>query len=78
MTGEITLRGNILPIGGLKEKIIGAKRAGIKKIILPKENETDLEEIEEEIKKDIKFILVETYNEIAKELKLWKKIFTVY
>ena len=68
MTGEITLRGRVLPIGGLKEKVIGAHRAGIRKIFLPVENEKDLEEIPEEIKKDIKFIFVSNYKEIYKKL----------
>ena len=70
MTGEITLRGNILPIGGLKEKVIGAKRNGIKKIFIPKENERDLDEIEDQIKENIEFILVSNYDEIIKSLKL--------
>ena len=68
MTGEITLRGRILPIGGLKEKIIGAHRAGIKTVFLPKENEKDLEEIPEDIKKDITFNFVSNYIEIYKKL----------
>ena len=68
MTGEITLRGRILAIGGLKEKIIGAHRAGIKKIFLPKENEKELDEITKDIKKDIKFIFVSNYNEVYKEI----------
>ena len=64
MTGEITLRGKVLPIGGLKEKVIGAHRAGIKTIYIPFDNEKDLEEIPDEIKKDIKFIAVNNYQEI--------------
>lgn len=68
MTGEITLRGRVLAIGGLKEKVIGAHRAGIRKIILPLENKRDLEEIPKEIRKDLKFIFVEHYKEIYKEL----------
>ncbi|MDO4995584.1 MAG: endopeptidase La [Bacilli bacterium] len=68
MTGEITLRGRVLPIGGLKEKVIGAHRAGIRKIFLPVENEKDLEDIPEEIKKDIKFIFVRNYKEIYKKI----------
>lgn len=68
MTGEMTLRGKILPIGGLKEKTIGAHRAGIKKIYLPRENEKDLEEVPKEIKKDIKFIFVDTYQDIYHDL----------
>ncbi len=68
MTGEITLRGRVLAIGGLKEKVIGAHRAGIKTIILPLENEKDLAEIPEEIKKDLKFIFVKNYGDIFKRL----------
>ena len=68
MTGEITLTGRVLPIGGLKEKVIGAHRANIKKIFIPKENEKDLDEIPKEIKKDIKFITVRTYAEMYKKI----------
>lgn len=68
MTGEITLRGRVLPIGGLKEKVIGAHRAGINKIFLPKENEKDLDDIPEEVKSKIKFIFVKNYKEIYKKL----------
>ncbi len=68
MTGEITLRGRVLAIGGLKEKVIGAHRAGIKKIILPLENEKDLDEIPKDIKKEIQFIFVTNYSEIFKKL----------
>ncbi len=58
MTGEITLRGSILPVGGIKEKVLAARRAGIKEIILPEENSKDLEEIPPKIKKEMKFKLV--------------------
>lgn len=68
MTGEITLRGNILPIGGLKDKIIGAHRGGIKTIFIPKKNEKDIDDIPKEIQKDIKLILVDDYKEIYKEV----------
>ena len=64
MTGEMTLRGKVLPIGGLKEKSIGAHRGGIRKIFIPRENFKDLDEIPDEIKKDIKFILVDHYADI--------------
>jgi ATP-dependent Lon protease len=64
MTGEITIRGNILEIGGLKEKAIAAHRAGLKTIIIPKDNIKSLVEIPKEVKKDIKFIPVEHYDEI--------------
>lgn len=72
MTGEITLRGNVLAIGGLKEKVIGAHRAGIRKIFIPKENEKDLDEIPEDIKKEIKFYFISDYQEIYK--KLFKEV----
>ena len=68
MTGEITLRGRVLAIGGLKEKVIGSHRAGIKTIFIPRENEKDLKEIPKEVSYDIEFILVESYEEIAKKL----------
>ncbi len=68
MTGEITLRGTVLPIGGLKEKTMGAHRSGIKKILIPSKNECDLEEIPSEIKKDIKFVLVNNYEDVYKEI----------
>ena len=68
MTGEITLRGRVLAIGGVKEKVIGAHRAGIRKIILPYENEKDLDEIPQEIKTDTKFVFVKNYSEIYKKL----------
>lgn len=68
MTGEITLRGNILPIGGLKEKVIGGYRSGIRTIILPYKNEKDLDEIPKEIKKEINFILVKQYEDVYKQI----------
>ncbi len=68
MTGEITLRGRVLAIGGLKEKIIGAHRAGIRKIFIPQENSKDLDEITADIKKDIEFTFVSNYHEIYKSL----------
>ena len=64
MTGEITLRGRVLPVGGIKEKVLAAKRAGIKTVILPKENENNLEEIPPQIKEGMKFILVEEMGEV--------------
>jgi len=66
MTGEITLRGRVLPIGGLKEKVLGAHRAGIKTIIIPKGNEADIEDVPEEVRKTLQFYPVETLNEVLK------------
>jgi ATP-dependent Lon protease len=64
MTGEITLRGRVLPIGGLKEKILAAHRGGIKKVIIPKENEKDLKDIPKSISKQIQFVFVEHMDEV--------------
>jgi ATP-dependent Lon protease len=63
MTGEITLRGSVLPVGGVKEKVLAAKRAGINTIILPKKNEKDLEEIPERIKKEMDFKFIQKMDE---------------
>ncbi|MCQ1536617.1 endopeptidase La [Methanosarcina sp. KYL-1] len=67
MTGEITLSGSVLPVGGIKEKVLAAHRAGIKKVILPKENERDLEDVPEDVRKELKFVPVETIEEVLKE-----------
>lgn len=64
MTGEITLRGQVLPVGGIKEKVLAAHRAGLKTIILPKDNEPDLEDLPEEVHNAIQFILVERVDEV--------------
>jgi len=66
MTGEITLRGRVLPIGGLKEKTLAAHRAGIKTILIPKENEKDLKEIPDKILKSLDIVLVEHMDEVLK------------
>jgi len=66
MTGEITLRGRVLPIGGLKEKVFAAFRAGIKTIVIPKDNEKDLEEIPENIRSKIKFVTATTMETVLK------------
>ena len=63
MTGEITLRGAVTPVGGIKEKVIAAHRAGIEKVLLPKRNERDLKEVPKEVKDALKFIFVETVEE---------------
>ena len=64
MTGEITLRGRVLPVGGIKEKVLAAKRAGITTIILPKRNEKDLVDVPEKAKEKLSFKLVEKVDEI--------------
>ncbi|MDY0091744.1 MAG: endopeptidase La [Candidatus Vecturithrix sp.] len=64
MTGEITLRGTVLPVGGIKEKVLAARRAGIHTVILPKKNEKDLEEVPENAKKDLKFEFIQKMDEI--------------
>jgi ATP-dependent Lon protease len=66
MTGEITLRGRVLPIGGVKEKVLGALRAGITTIILPKENEADLEDVPDEAKAKLKFHFAETLEDVLR------------
>jgi ATP-dependent Lon protease len=71
MTGEITLRGDVLPVGGIKEKILAAKRAGIKEIILCTKNKQDIDEIKEEYLKGIRFHFVQKMSEVL-ELALTK------
>lgn len=66
MTGEITLRGRVLPIGGLKEKTLSAHRAGLTKIICPKENEKDLDDIPESVREELEFVLVSHVDEVLK------------
>lgn len=68
MTGEITLTGDILPVGGIKEKIISAKEYGIKKIFIPKDNEEDIEKLDKTIKRGIKFMYVSNYEKLFEKL----------
>jgi len=67
MTGEITLRGRVLPIGGLKEKVLAAHRAGIETVIMPIENEKDLVDIPANVRRKMKFIPVSHMDEVLKE-----------
>ena len=64
MTGEITLRGQVLPVGGIKEKILAAHRAGLKTIILPNRNEKDLDDLPDEVRQSMKFILVDQVDQV--------------
>jgi ATP-dependent Lon protease len=66
MTGEITLRGKVMPIGGVKEKVLAAKRAGIKTIILPEKNKNDLDDVPEDLRKEMTFIFADTIDQVIK------------
>jgi ATP-dependent Lon protease len=74
MTGEITLRGKVLPVGGIKEKILAAKRAGIEEIMLGTDNRKDIEEIKEDYLKGLKFIYVETMADVLEVALLSEKV----
>ena len=67
MTGEITLRGNVLPIGGVKEKVLAARRARVTTILLPTQNRRDLEEVPKEPFKDIRFVFVDNMRQVFRE-----------
>lgn len=73
MTGEITLRGRILPIGGLKEKLLAAKNAGIKTVFVPKENRPDVEELSTEITKGLEILFVSHIDEVLGKVLLKKE-----
>ena len=64
MTGEVTLRGRVLPVGGLKEKLLAAKNAGMKKVIVPKKNRRDIEELSREITGGLELVYAETMDEV--------------
>ena len=66
MTGEITLRGKVLPVGGIKEKVLAAHRVGIREVILPRRNERDIEDIPEELRKQLRFVLVDDAEEVLR------------
>jgi ATP-dependent protease La len=73
MTGEITLRGNVLPIGGVKEKVLAARRARIKKVILPEQNRRDLEDLSQEVLHDLEFIFVDNVRQVFREALIEKE-----
>src|SRR5207253_6304435 len=64
MTGEVTLQGRVLPIGGVKQKVLAAHRAGLKEVILPQRNEGDLDDVPEQVRNEIKFHLAETVDQV--------------
>lgn len=68
MTGEITLRGKVLPVGGIREKVLAAHRAGIRKVLLPKDNEADIQEIPEGVRNEMEFVLLKTVNDALKQV----------
>ncbi len=74
MTGEITLRGKVLPVGGIKEKILAAKRAGIKEILLCEENRKDIEEIRKDYIKDLRFTYVKEMGEVLQAALLKERV----
>lgn len=73
MTGEITLRGKVLPVGGIKEKVLAAHRAGVRTVILPEENEKDLRDIPDQVKEDLRFILVGHIDEVLNQALIPRK-----
>ena len=64
MTGEVTLQGRVLPIGGVKQKVLAAHRAGLKEVILPKRNEGDLDDVPEQVREEMTFHIAETVDEV--------------
>jgi ATP-dependent Lon protease len=66
MTGEITLRGKVLPVGGVRDKVLAAPRGGLRRVILPRENEKDLEEVPQEVKEELQLTFVDDIDEALK------------
>ncbi len=67
MTGEITLRGKVLPIGGIKEKVLGAHRAGLRRVLMPSHNEADLDDIPADLRKEMQFVMIESIDQVLRE-----------
>jgi ATP-dependent Lon protease len=67
MTGEITLRGRVLPIGGVKEKVLGAHRAGLRRVLIPLHNEADLDDIPSDLRKEMQFVMLESIDQVLRE-----------
>src|SRR5947209_9030622 len=67
MTGEITLRGKVLPIGGIKEKVLGAHRAGLRRVLIPSHNEADLDDIPADLRKEMQFVMLESIDQVLRE-----------
>jgi ATP-dependent Lon protease len=67
MTGEITLRGKVLPVGGIKEKVLAAHRAGVRTVVLPRRNERDVEDVPEDVRRDIRFVLADEVDDVLRE-----------
>src|SRR5882672_4628998 len=74
MTGEITLRGRVLPIGGIKEKVLGAHRAGLRRVLLPRRNEADLDDIPADLRKEMQLVMVESIDEVLREALTPRKL----
>src|SRR5689334_2098082 len=73
MTGEITLRGRVLPIGGVKEKVLGAHRAGLRRVLLPRRNEADLDDIPAHLRKQMQFVMLESIDQVLREALVSRK-----
>ena len=67
MTGEITLRGRVLPIGGIKEKVLGAHRAGLRRVLMPAHNVADLDDIPADLRKQMQFVMIESIDQVLRE-----------
>src|SRR5689334_6071117 len=73
MTGEITLRGRVLPIGGIKEKVLGAHRAGLRRVLIPSHNEADLDDIPADLRKQMQFVMLESIDQVLREALVSRK-----